>query len=698
MGSCIICGSSTDGEVCPIHEEDVAFIFEGDSPHQLTPNRYYRGTVDGFADFGVFINIGDSVTGLLHRNELDQRIESLDWEVSDTVYVQVKNIRDNGNVDLGWSVRQAVNEFRGSLVDTPNGDLRRDDDRSEDEETTQQDEETTQQESEPSVEPDSTDVESQTSSEEVSQDGPASPIEQESDDQPEPDTSSEQSGRDFEIATISSLSDRVNDAVRVEGEVTGVRQTSGPTLFEVRDETGTIECAAFEGAGVRAFPEIDVGDYVRLDGVVEYRHDDIQVETETILQLAGEERDAVAGRIESAISEAVRPDQVTYPIEDDPASVLERDIHEAATVIRKAIKNARPVIVRHAATIDGYAAGAALERAALPLIREEHSRSDAEYHYFKRRPLDNFVYGMSSVTGDVSNALETCERYGERKPLMVLVGVGSTNEAKDAFEMLDVYNINRVVIDDTRPADDITSAAEAVVNPHLVEATNEQLTTTAMSTAVAATINDEIADDLQHLPAISYWHDGVLAYETAAESAGYDQDYRRQLKDALALEAHYQSYNDKRELIQNLLFGKVDDLVAHIAEQSRERLETSLQPARENLSRKESGGVTFLKLDTDSFTHRFDYPPTELLLDELHRQEQTEIGGPLVTLGYGTDELHVRSTETIDLQAIVDRASEVVPSVSGVGGKDGYVQFLSGVREDALDAIVGAIANEVGSQ
>lgn len=682
MGSCIICGGSADGPVCSIHEEDIAFIFDGNGPEQLTPNRYYRGTVDGFADFGVFVDIGDSVTGLLHRNELDQRLESLDWEVGDTVFVQVQNIRDNGNVDLGWSVRQSIDEFRGTLIDTPDGDRVWEDDDDDDEEE--------------SVEEAA--IEEATGSVDAGQSTGPNVVAGDGDDVAAASGTAEQPvSEEYERVAIDSLSDRVDEAVRLEGEVIGVRQTSGPTLFELRDESGTIECAAFEAAGVRAFPEIDVGDYVRLDGEVEYRHDDIQVETETILQLAGEERESVAERIADAIDAEVRPQHAVYPVDDDPTVALEDRVLEAATAIRRAIKNSRPVVIRHAATVDGYAAGAALERAVLPRINDEHNRADAQYHYVKRRPLDDPVYGMSSVTADLTSTLETVERHGERKPLMVLVGLGSTEEAVDAFELLDLYDIERIVIDDTRPTDDIETAVQTIANPYLTDEEIPQLTTTAIAAAVAGTVDPSVVEDLGHLPAISYWESTPQVYTTAADAVGYDDDARRQLREALALEAYYQSYNDKRELIQDLLFADVDDLVAHISEQSRERLETGLDPARENLSRKEAAGVTFLVLDTESFTHRFDFPPTELLLDELHRQERSTIEGPVVSLGVGSDELHVRSTVDIDLQAIVDRASDVVPSLTGVGGKDGHVRFLSGVREDAIEAVVGAIAAEVGA-
>jgi outer membrane protein assembly factor BamB len=103
------------------HDEDIWFDFRGDSPQQLTAGRYYRGTVDGFAEFGVFVDLASGVTGLLHRSELDNQLETLDWESGDTVFVQVKQVRNNGNIDLGWSIRQSSSEFRGSWIHDPTG-------------------------------------------------------------------------------------------------------------------------------------------------------------------------------------------------------------------------------------------------------------------------------------------------------------------------------------------------------------------------------------------------------------------------------------------------------------------------------------------------------------------------------------------------------------------------------------------------
>ena len=85
-----------------------------------------------------------------------------------------------------------------------------------------------------------------------------------------------------ERVTVETLGDRVGDRVRIEGEIVSTSQTSGPTVFELRDETAVVDCAAFKEAGVRAYPEVDTGDIARLTGEVELRNNELQVETEQL--------------------------------------------------------------------------------------------------------------------------------------------------------------------------------------------------------------------------------------------------------------------------------------------------------------------------------------------------------------------------------------------------------------------------------
>jgi len=710
MGNCIICGTPVDGEICESHEEDAVFEFRGTSPSQLTPGRYYRGTVDGYADFGVFIDIGDHVTGLLHRSELDQRLESLDWEPGDDVFVQVLDVRDNGNVDLGWSIRQREREFRGHLIETADGEYRPEDleDEGEDDtvaETTDENDTESADEA-PAAgelqagadenEPAAANAGNVSSSGSVATESAAASTPT-ADDAAETEAEEEPA---LKRTTVDAIENQVGSVVRLEGEITGVRQTSGPTVFELRDETATVECAAFKEAGVRAYPAVELEDIVALEGEVERHNGDLQVETESLDILEGEARETVVDRLESALEREARPDDVAPLADHDAVAAVEDGISDAATAIRRAVMEARPVVVRHGATADGYVAGAAIERAVLPLIREKHTREDAEYHYFERRPLDGRVYDMDAATNDVTSMLEARDRHGEQLPLVVLVDAGSTVESVDGYDLLSLYDAEALVIDDSRADDEITDAVSVAVAPSLAGADVADVTSTALATNVAAHVNDDVRDDLEHLPAVSYWEDTPEEYLALAREAGYDETGVSERREAVALEAYYQSYKDKRELIIDLLFGDGEDsdrprngdLAAHVSEQFRDKLETELETARENLTVEDVDGVSVSVLDTDAFTHRYNFPTTILLLDALHRSER-EQADTYVTLGVGDDELHVRATEDVNVRDLGDAIAEAVPNggVSVVGGADGHVEFLPGERDAVRDAALEAL-------
>src|SRR6056297_2871463 len=505
MGSCIICGVDVDGggRICDPHQEDVVFDFHGNAPDQLVPDWFYRGVVDGYAEFGVFIDLAPGVTGLLHRSELDRRLDSLDWEPGDEVFVQVKGVRDNGNIDLAWSIRQADREFRGVLVQ--DGDTEHLPEEDDEDDAADEDEAAETEPAEPDA-PDEDDgssgtdetVDDDESADDdeaveddaaTAADGPAdegvstrsaeddvsdaaadeAPTDAESEtegDESQTDDS-EDLDDDRERVEIGALAELVGDEVQIDGEVVGVRQTGGPTIFEVRDESGVVDVAAFVEPGARAYPSVEVGDVVRIDGEVESHRGDVQVESAALVLLEDDEADAVRRRLAEALTDEARPDGLQPLAGDETVAQLADGLLDAAEAIRRAVLESRPIVVRHTATADGYVAGAAVERAVLPLIRDEHAKSDAEYHYFTRRPLDDPVYGMDAATNDATRMLQDRDRHDEKLPLFLLVGTGSTVESADGIDLLSVYGVDAVVVDAEVADPETREAVDTLVSPEI---------------------------------------------------------------------------------------------------------------------------------------------------------------------------------------------------------------------------------------
>src|SRR5512145_2665544 len=193
---------------------DLADIAEG---------QVYQGKVQGFANFGMFVQINDRIKGLVHKTNMKG-----EHKERDSILVRVRQIRPNGNIDLE-EVEIQVYQVQ-------------------------------------SVERKSTTV------------------------------------------RISDLSGKVGKTVAIEGEIAQIKQTSGPTIFTVVDETGTQNAAAFIEAGVRAFPEIELGNIVKIIGEVMMRNNQLQIEADMLTVLSEDDAEAVRIRIEKALDLRSEPE------------------------------------------------------------------------------------------------------------------------------------------------------------------------------------------------------------------------------------------------------------------------------------------------------------------------------------------------------------------------------------------------------
>lgn len=623
-----------------LHEEDILFEFRGDQPDELTPGRFYRGTVDGFADFGVFIELGSGVTGLLHRSRLDQRLESLDWDVGDEVIVQVEGIRDNGNVDLDWSLRQSPREFRGHDIDPPSA---ADEDMEADDET------------EPEPEP------AKAGAEEPSEE--ATPA---TDAEPEPVSASA-----IARETIENVPDHIGERVRIEGRITEIHQTSGPTIFSVVDETGTVDCAAFESAGVRAYPGIEVDDLVTVLGLADRHRGEIQIEAETIESLPEDQRAEVLERLDSAARERARPNDASQLIVDPAVTDLREEMIATATRLRRAVFAGQRILIRHPATADGVIAGAAIERAITKL--HDEVGSDGR-RIVERRPMDDRWYDLGDAMYDRGATTD------ETPPLIALVGAGTSQADRSALRFLQLYDVPTVAIDAFPEGELPTSLVDAGV------LSASDLTATVVAAHVAGMIEETVRDDIVTLPAISYRDSAPDRYEGVATEQGLDPDTARQRHEAIALTAYYQRFDDKRELVADLLFDSdADDLADHVSTQYRERIETAINTAQENADRIEAAGRTVTLLDAEAHSHRFDFPPRDILAEELYRAERDAGHGDVIVV-FDRDHCYIHGTTGQSRTELADRIGDRIPD-AGVQAKRDRLSYLAG-RQDAVRQVL----------
>jgi len=526
---------------------------------------------------------------------------------------------------------------------------------------------------------------------------------------------------------IDELDSKMGRMVRIDGEVLQVQQTSGPTIFTITDESGVAEVAAFDEAGVRAYPEVNEGDAVEILGDVNQHGGKTQIEASSMTKLEGTKKDDILKLIDDALNEKAKPEDVEFLVKSDILNKLKPKMREAAQKIRRAILDGRTILLRHHNDADGICAGVAMEKAVVPLIEEINPSNDAQYYYFKRSPSKAPFYELEDVVKDLSFALEDQERHGQKLPLIVLLDNGSTEEDIVALMQAKIYDIEVVVIDHHSPGDlltvdeidgEIVGATVAVdeyvdthVNPYLVGG-DSQLTAGALATEVAHIINPKVKQLIQHLPAIAALGDRaecgeVYQYLELAYEKNFTKEHLAKVAECIDFESYFLRFMNGRGIMDTILavdnFDKHYKMIDALYKEYEKRIDTQLKAVLPNIETSQfENGIYFNMIDVEKFAHKFTFPAPGKTCGFVHDSMIKELGEdkPIVTLGHGPDFGVFRATDAVNekfgfnVNDIVSNLAIKVPTVGVDGGGHecaGSVKYIEGLGEDILSQIVNEV-------
>ena len=587
---------------------------------EVEEKKIYLGKVQGFANFGMFVQLNERIKGLVHKSNI-----KAEHREQDTILVRVRQIRPNGNIDLE---EVQIQVYQVQNVDKKSTTVR-----------------------------------------------------------------------------IADLGTRVGKTIAIEGEVAQIKQTSGPTIFTIVDESGTQNVAAFVEAGVRAYPEVELNALVKVVGEVMKRNNQLQIEADVITALAGDEAVTVRVRIEKALDARSEPEDIPLLVRSEVMERLRPEMKKIAKIVRRAVFTAQPIIVRHHADADGICSAVALEQAVVSLIKESGADFDADYYLFKRAPSKAPFYEIEDITRDLDFSLKDHVRFGQKMPLVILTDNGSTEEDEPSYKIASVYGIPFVVIDHHHPDATINKYLQAHVNPYHVGG-DFGITAGMLGTEIARLINPKVEPLIRHLPAVAGVGDRSEAAERALYLAlvrdQYSEDACKNIALALDYEQFWLRFNDGREIVKDILnisgnTGRHEQLVSLLVEGANTMIEDQMSACMPHVvSRELSNGAKLFLIDVEIHAHKFTFPPPGKTSGEVHdRLCRAHEGSPVITIGFGPDFAVLRSRGVfMNIPRMVRELRVELPGGGISGGGHlvvGSIKFVEGMRNTVLEALINKI-------
>ncbi len=507
-------------------------------------------------------------------------------------------------------------------------------------------------------------------------------------------------------AALDELGRFLGRTIRIEGIVAQIKQTSGPTIFTITDGSGIASAAAFVEAGVRAYPEVELGHPVTMIGEVMTRNNQIQVEVSSLAVLTGEEAQRVKDRFEQTIDRRAEPEEIPFLVPSEILEQLRPQMRTVAKQVRRAVFEAQPIIIRHHADADGICAAVAMELAIISLLRETGGESDSDYFMIKRAPSKAPFYEVEDITRDLDFALKDQVRYGQKLPLVILMDNGSTIEDEPSLQYARVFGISVIVVDHHHPDREIDAYLRAHVNPYHVGG-DFGITSGMLGTEIARMVYPAIDRMIRHFPAVSAVGDRSEARERQYYLDLVRDQYPEEACKEIALALDYQQFwlrfNDGREIVKHILDVTgtpqihralirllVDQANAAIGDQM-----AALMPHVE--SRVLQNGAHLFLFDVELFAHKFTFPPPGKTSGEAHdRLCQMHAGEPVVSIGVGPDFAVLRSRGV--LMNIPRMVRELHDEITGGGISGGghlvvgSIKFVEGMRKTVIEGLIAKIA------
>jgi len=495
------------------------------------------------------------------------------------------------------------------------------------------------------------------------------------------------------------------ETISITAHVNKVVQTGGPTVFVVSDGTGNLSIKGFIKPGVRAYPEIVEGLIIKAVVEIGEFQGEMEGEIKSMKTLDEANKKHFLEGMKEIEKERAKVVSPNFLVESNILTKLKEKFIEAATQIRLAVIQDRPIIVRHHNDTDGYSSGFALERAILPLIEKQHSSEKAGWEFFTRAPCAAPFYEIDDSIRDMALSLRNVAKHSNKMPLIIIADNGSSPEDLMGIKQGKVHGADFIVVDHHYFDKDVISEEVLVhINPFLVGEDGSKFSAGMLSAELARFINPEV-QNIEQIPALAGFADRIdianpelmNKYLKIAQAEGYTKELLSDISLVIDYVSSKVRFMEVREYIE-VLFGeprnKQKHLVALMSPYIRELDKKGFKIGKSNAKVEKIGNVNLQVLYFEEFFPGFGFfPKPGRIVGLVHDSLQEEKGiKNLVTVGVMATALTMRATDEANFSVhdLIHFLDKKLPEafVEGGGHKNaGSINFLPNKQKQVFELL-----------
>jgi len=490
----------------------------------------------------------------------------------------------------------------------------------------------------------------------------------------------------------------------LKGKIITVKQTSGPTLMILTDGSSNFTFKAFIKPGQRAYPEADIGDVVLAKVQITERNGSVEAEVKNLKKLEKSEVDLFNKKIELIQKEKLMPKNTDFTIKSKALESQKQRFIDVSYLIKKAILEGRPILLRHNADTDGYSSAITIERAVLKFM-DSVTGNDimSRYTNYKRAPSKAPFYEYEDSIKDLAMWLKDKVKNGAKTPFIIITDNGSTEEDLLSIKQMKIYGCDIVVVDHHYPG--IIKNEKVAVDEYIDGHINPYLTGFD-SNVCAGMLGYELANFIWEdngnspfIPAMAAILDHTECterdqYLELAKKEGFSEEYLQELGEIIDMQSHFIRFMEAREYMDDLFGGNIEvqkKIVKMLGSELKQRYDVLEKVGRTYAKKEDLGNFYLISFNGEKGTFRGEYPQIGKSTNYIHKMFEKELDKPIVTMTYSSTFMTLRISDGIknfSVPEFVQLMFNKLPNINANGGGHehaGSVRFIEYAKDEVLD-------------